>query len=150
VLVECHGLADISDAVKGKKLASGVAYLAQPNILTTKSDSSLSLSDIQQAWNVVAANVVKKAAVEYAALIKSGKNKDEAMELCSQSRFIAAKLHTIGYIFGMFRLAVEDMEEGEERKVFEIVCRLYGLWQIEEQQGYFLKCELTVQDVTPC
>ncbi|KAK4690092.1 acyl-CoA oxidase, partial [Tremellales sp. Uapishka_1] len=128
-----------SDAVKGKKLAAGVAYLSNPGVLTSKSDSSLSLADIQKAWNCVAAHVVKKAAGEYASHVKAGKNKDQAMELCSQSRFIAAKLHTTGYIFGMFKMAVEEMERDAEREVLDNVCRLYGLWQIEEQQGYFLK-----------
>lgn len=85
--------------------------------------------------------MVKKAAEEYVSHLKSGKSKDEAMERCSQSRFIAAKLHTIGYIFGMYREAVEEMEEGQETAVLKKVCALYGLWQVEEQQGYFLKCE---------
>ncbi len=128
------------DAVKGKKLAPGVAYLSHPNILTSKSDSTLSLNDIQKAWNCVSANVIKKASQEYATHVKSGMNKDQAMEQCSQSRFIAAKLHTIGYIFGMFKSSLDEVEEGEEKKILEVVCRLYGLWQIEEQQGYFLKC----------
>jgi acyl-CoA oxidase len=110
-------------------------------VLSLKSDSSLSLEDIQSAWSCVAANVVKKANQEYLVHLKSGKAKDVAMEQTSQSRFIAAKLHTYGYIFRMFREAVEEMPQGEERKLLEKVCRLYGLWQIEEQQGYFLKCK---------
>ncbi|OCF35829.1 acyl-CoA oxidase [Kwoniella heveanensis BCC8398] len=126
-------------AIKGKKLAPGVAYLNDSSIRTAKSNSSLDLSDIQRAWNCVAFNVIKKAAEEYVALLKSGKTKDEAMERCSQSRFIAAKLHTIGYIFRLFKEAVEEMEVNEESKMLRTVARLYGLWQIEEQQGYFLK-----------
>jgi acyl-CoA oxidase len=63
------------------------------------------------------------------------------MEKCSQSRFIAAKVHTTGYIFNMYREAVEEMEAGPETDVLRTVCELYGLWQIEEQQGSFLKCE---------
>ncbi|WWD19387.1 hypothetical protein CI109_103847 [Kwoniella shandongensis] len=126
-------------AIKGKKLAPGVAYLNDPAILTAKSDSSLSLSDIQRAWQCVAANVIKKAAEEYVSHLKSGKSKDQAMEICSQSRFIAAKVHTVGYIFRLFREAVEEMDDNEETKLLKTVARLYGLWQIEEQQGYFLK-----------
>ncbi|ORY32176.1 acyl-coenzyme A oxidase I [Naematelia encephala] len=126
-------------AVKGKRLAPGVAYLGIPNILTAKSDSSLSLADIQKAWSCVAANVVKKATEEYLVHLKAGKTKDEAMERCSQSRFIAAKLHTVGYIFAMFSAAVEEMPNNPETDVLKTVCRLYGLWQIEELQGYFLK-----------
>ncbi|WVW85213.1 hypothetical protein I302_107251 [Kwoniella bestiolae CBS 10118] len=126
-------------AVKGKKLAPGVAYLNDSSLLSAKSDSSLSLSDIQRAWNCVAYNVIKKAAEEYVALLKSGKSKDEAMEKCSQSRFIAAKVHTIGYIFRLFKEAVEEMKDDEESRTLRTVAKLYGLWQIEEQQGYFLK-----------
>ena len=64
------------------------------------------------------------------------------MERTSQSRFIAAKVHVIGYIFGMFKQSVQEMEdqESEETRLLATVCMLYGLWQIEEQQGYFLKC----------
>ncbi|WRT68758.1 uncharacterized protein IL334_005738 [Kwoniella shivajii] len=126
-------------AIKGKKLAPGVAYLNDSSLSSAKSDSSLSLSDIQRAWNCVAFNVIKKAAEEYVALLKSGKSKDEAMEKCSQSRFIAAKVHTVGYIFRLFREAIEEMKDDEETKTLRTVCKLYGLWQIEEQQGYFLK-----------
>ncbi|KAL7422579.1 fatty-acyl coenzyme A oxidase [Cryptotrichosporon argae] len=129
----------IAAAIKGKKLAPGVAYLGHASILSAKSDSSLSLADIQKGFYCVAANAIKKAAEEYVAHLKSGKSKDEAMEACSQSRFIAAKLHTIGYIFGMFREAVGEMEDGPETDALRTVCRLYGLWQAEELQGYFLK-----------
>ncbi|KAK8854478.1 hypothetical protein IAR55_003216 [Kwoniella newhampshirensis] len=126
-------------AIKGKKLAPGVAYLNDSSILTAKSDSSLSLSDIQRAWQCVAANVIKKAAEEYVSHLKAGRSKDQAMEICSQSRFIAAKVHTVGYIFRLFREAVDEMDDSEETKLLKTVARLYGLWQIEEQQGYFLK-----------
>ncbi len=126
--------------MKGKRLAPGVAYLGIPNVLTSKSDSSLSLEDIQNSWSCVAANVVKKAAEEYVVHLKSGLSKDEAMERTSQSRFIAAKVHTMGSIFEFFKESVAEMEETAETKLLNTVCRLYGLWQIEEQQGYFLKC----------
>lgn len=96
--------------------------------------------DIQNAWSCVAANCIKKAANEYVAFLKSGQSKDEAMERTSQSRFIAAKIHTCGSIYQKFRDSVQEMEDSDETKVLRTVCRLYGLWQIEEQQGYFLKC----------
>lgn len=128
-------------ATKGAKLAPGVAYLADEKTLKGKSDGSLSLADIQKAWECVAANAVKKAAFEYADHRKAGKNKEAAYEACSQSRFIAAKLHTTGYIFRMFKLAVEEMEDSAETKSLVTVAKLYGLWQIEENLGYFLKYE---------
>ena len=127
------------DVLKKKRLAPGIAYLGRQGVLSQKSDGSLSLDDIGSAWSCVAANVVKKASEEFAAHIKSGKNKDVAMEATSQSRFIAAKLHTSGYIFDKFRQALQDIPEGDEKKILDKVCRLYGLWQIEEQQGHFLK-----------
>lgn len=48
---------------------------------------------------------------------------------------------TTGYIFRMFRDACKAMDAGDERTVLVTICRLYGLWQIEEQGAYFLKCE---------
>lgn len=134
-------LSSYAAAAKGKKLAPGVAYLAKPELLTAKSDGSFSLEDISRGFNCVAANVVKKAAIEFNNLRKDGKNKEVAMELCSQSRFIAAKLHTVGYIFSMFRKAVEEMDKSAETEILLTVCKLYGLWQVEELQAYFLKCK---------
>lgn len=43
----------------------------------------------------------------------------------------------------MFKEAIGELEQTNERKTLETVCRLYGLWVIEEQQGFFLKCKLT-------
>jgi len=126
-------------AVKGAKLPPGVQYLSQTGVLDSKSDGSLSLSDIENAFNCVAANVVKKAAIDYAENRKAGMNKEDAMEACSQSRFIAAKLHTIGYIFKMNRKAIEAMEASDEKEALLTTCKLYGLWQVEELQGWFLK-----------
>jgi len=128
-----------NDAIRGKKLAPGVSYLSSPENLAAKSDSILDLQDIDRGWACIAANVVKKAAEDYAGFLKDGKSKDQAMEMCSQSRFIAAKMHTIGYIFRMFKQACDDMPVGPERDTFVITCRLYGLWQVEEQGAYFLK-----------
>jgi acyl-CoA oxidase len=85
-------------ATRGKPLPPGVSYLSSPATLTAKSNSSLDLSDIDKGWACVAANVVKKAAEDYNNHLGKGLSKDEAMERCSQSRFIAAKLHTVGYV----------------------------------------------------
>jgi hypothetical protein len=87
-----------ADAMKGKTLAPGVAYMSEKGNLTAKSNGKLDLQDIDQAWACVAANVVKKASEEFASHVSKGLSKDEAMERCSQSRFIAAKLHTVGYV----------------------------------------------------
>lgn len=128
-------------ATKGKRLAPGVAYLGDPATRSAKSDSSLSFADIQKGFDCVSANAIKQAAEEYVKFLKSGKSKDEAMESCSQLRFVAAKVHTMGSLFRMYREAVEEMEDSAETKVLRTVCSLYGLWQMEELQGYFLKCK---------
>lgn len=44
-------------------------------------------------------------------------------------------------IFRMFRQACNEQEEGPEKQVLTDICRLYGLWQIEEQGASFLKCK---------
>lgn len=72
------------DAVRGKKLAPGVAYLSSPETLSLKSSGALDLEDINQGWACVAANVVKKASGDYSDLLGRGLSKDEAMEKCSQ------------------------------------------------------------------
>ena len=135
--------------MKGKHLPPGVAYLGIPNILTAKSDSSLNPADISKAWSCIAANVVKKAANEYVTHLKSGKTKNEALERTSQSRFIAAKVHTSGSIFAKFKESVEEMENCDETQVLKTLCTLYGLWQIEELQGYFLKCKQSLYRIRP-
>lgn len=147
-------------ATRNKPLPPGVAYLASPQTLTAKSSGALDMDDIDQGWACVAGNAVKKSAADYEAGLSKGLSKDEAMERCSQSRFIGAKLHTFGYvsrsaiqrltyadlviakIFRKFKQAVVDHPKGPERDVLELCCRLYGLWQIEEQGAFFLKCRL--------
>ncbi|TXT09567.1 uncharacterized protein COLE_03501 [Cutaneotrichosporon oleaginosum] len=126
-------------ATQGAKLPSGVAYLCNEANLTAKSDGSLSLDDMERGWDCVAANAAKKAAYEYAGFRKQGKNKDEAYELCSQSRFIAAKLHTTGYIFKMFKAALGDLPDSSEKATLTTVAKLYGVWQVEQNEGVFLK-----------
>lgn len=144
IQIACKSLPADQIAVKNKKkLAPGVAYLGFPGILTAKSDSLLSTEDVLKGFQCVSANIIRKAADEYVALLKQGKNKDEAMEICSQSRFIAAKLHTVGYIFKMFKEAVAELGDGKEKETLTEVCALYGLWQAEELQAYFLKCQFS-------
>jgi hypothetical protein len=43
-------------------------------------------------------------------------------------------------IFRMFRRACDEQEGGPEKQLLSDICRLYGLWQIEEQGASFLKC----------
>lgn len=80
--------------------------------MNAKSGGKLDLQDIDQAWACVATNVVRKAAEDFESHIAKGSSKDEAMEKCSQSRFIAAKLHTIGYV-SLLGLWVEPTTESD-------------------------------------
>ncbi|KAL7416641.1 putative acyl-coenzyme A oxidase I [Mrakia frigida] len=132
-------LGSFNDGLKGKKLAPGVAFLARPGVLTAKSNGKLDLEDIDQAWACVVTNLTKKVAADYAKRVKAGTSKEVAMEAVSQGRFVAAKLHTTGYIFRMFRSAAEGAPAGPEQDVLLMICKLYGLHQIEEQAGAFLK-----------
>lgn len=84
------------EAKGGKKLADGVSYLNDlPKSLNAKCQSDKVAADMDtmdDAWKCVAANVVQKAAVDFDKHVKAGENKDVAFELCSQERFIAAKV----------------------------------------------------------
>jgi hypothetical protein len=42
----------------------------------------------------------------------------------------------------MIKQAAETHVAGPEQDVLVLCARLYGLWQVEEQGGSFLKCEL--------
>lgn len=138
-------IAAYSDAKEGKKLASGNAYLN--NLEKTLNDKCTgeaqldTLDGIDQGWAAVAAHAVKKAYEDFEALTKAGRSRDQAFEECSQSRFVAASVHTSGYIFRQFRAAVEQVKEGKDgvRKHLEILCKFYGLWQMEEKAAFFLR-----------
>jgi acyl-CoA oxidase len=108
-----------ADAKKGKTLAPGVAYMSEKSNMNAKSTGKLDLQDIDQAWACVATNVVKKAADDFAAHVAKGSTKDEAMEKCSQSRFIAAKLHTIGYVSLHSRFELERADSDVSSAVLD-------------------------------
>lgn len=67
---------------------------------------------MEEAWSCVSANVVKKAHDAYERHLKEGKVKDEALELCSQERFVAAKVHTTGYMFRCVYFYLELLGSG--------------------------------------
>lgn len=86
------------------------------------------------AWATISANVVKKAADVYANRLKTGVNKDVAMEGCSHERFCAAKIHTMGYIYRQFldaleTLAVEEPSGSTTVTTLKTICQLYGAYQ---------------------
>ncbi|CAD6940681.1 unnamed protein product, partial [Tilletia controversa] len=130
----------------GKKFSDATAYMNDiETVLKAKcagNEALNTLEGIEEGWATVAAHAVKKAAEDYVALVKAGKNKDEAFEACSQVRFVAASIHSSGYIYRQFKQAVErlpaDAKDGVRQKL-EVVAKLYGLWQMEEKAAFFLR-----------
>lgn len=132
------------DAVKGKKLSPGVGYLNNlKSLIGKKCKADADLLDpsvIIEGWQVVCANVVQNAALEFEDCIKRGLETDDAYEQCSQSRLYAAKLHSYGYLFNRFVDGVSKVE-GSLKKTMMDVCLLYGLYTVEENAGAFLQYE---------
>ncbi|ORX62201.1 acyl-CoA oxidase [Hesseltinella vesiculosa] len=139
------------EAAKGKKLAPGVGYLNNLSELIGKKCAVSSLEQILdpaviiEGWQVVCANVVKNAGVEFEACLASGLDIDDAYEQCSQSRLYAARLHSYGYLFNRFADAVKKTQ-GEVGRVLLDVCLLYGLYTIEENAGAFLQYQYFTPD----
>lgn len=138
-------IAAYQDAQQGKKLSSGNFYLNDlEKRLKAKcaGEADLdSLEGIEQGWATVAAHAVKKAADDFEALLKEGKSRDQAFEECSQSRFVAASVHTSGYIYRQFKSAIDKMEKKEDhvKDHLEMLAKFYGLWQMEEKAAFFLR-----------
>ncbi|PWN32021.1 putative pox1-acyl-CoA oxidase [Meira miltonrushii] len=132
------------EARKGKEMGAGMAYMnnLDKSLKAKASEQDLdSLEGIDQGWACVAAHAVKKATEDYEGLLKSGKSRDQAFEACSQSRFVAASVHTSGYIYRQFRAAVERVEKSDDgvREHLELLAKFYGLWQMEEKAAFFLR-----------
>ena len=160
-------IASYAEALAGKPQVGGTAYLNDlPAVLTISCPSdaaTTSLDTLDAAWACVAANVVKRASESYDSHLVGEVKKDEALEKCSQERFIAAKVHTTGYIYRsvhllsilrpprlifaddrQFRTSLLELEKTEPASngvvaMLELICRLYGLWAVEENAQYFLK-----------
>ncbi|KAF7726815.1 fatty-acyl coenzyme A oxidase [Apophysomyces ossiformis] len=134
------------EAMNGKKLSPGVGYLNKLDALIGKRCAVKKLQDIldplviTEAWQVVCANVVKNAALEFEACLAKGLDTDDAYEQCSQARLYAAKLHSYGYLFNRFADAVAKLT-GNLKEVLTEVCLLYGLFAIEDNAGAFLQYE---------
>lgn len=140
------------EAKKGKELGGGMKYLNdyQKTLTGKGTEADLdSLEGIDRGWATVAANAVKKAADDFEALLAAGKNRDQAFEESSQARFVAASVHTSGYIFRQFRSAVEKMERKSDgvRDHLETLAKFYGLWQMEEKAAFFLRSGWLTSDL---
>ncbi|KAG0026414.1 fatty-acyl coenzyme A oxidase [Podila clonocystis] len=138
-LVSCY-----REALAGKAQPEGVSYLNNLDSLLNlgcgvkSNEGILNFDIIQEAWNVVTANVVKKAGDDFENSIKQGLSPEAAYEECSQARLAAAKIHSFGYIFRRFAQAVKSAPEGL-RPILAKVCFLYGLYSIEQNSGFFLQ-----------
>lgn len=132
-----------NEAVKGQKQSGGTAYLTNiKEVLNGKckgKEELDTLEGIDKGWATVAAHAIKKASDDYEACIKKGQSREHAFEVCSQVRFVAASVHTSGFVYRQFRSAVERVEAGPERDHLELLCKFYGLWQMEEKSGFFLR-----------
>lgn len=96
------------EAKKGKKMASGVAYLNDiEGLVKTKcsatSPDEIGLETIGMGFWVVSGNLVQKAGNDFEACLKKGKKEEEAYEECSSARLAAAKMHSFGYLFHRFK-----------------------------------------------
>ncbi|KAG0228921.1 fatty-acyl coenzyme A oxidase [Actinomortierella wolfii] len=138
-LVSCY-----REAKAGKTQPDGVSYLNNLDKLLNlgcsvkNNEDILSFDIIQEAWNVVTANVVKKAGDDFEACLKAGLNPEAAYEDCSQARLAAAKIHSYGYIFRRFAQAVKGAPANLQ-PILTKVCLLYGLYSIEQNAGFFLQ-----------
>ncbi|KAI8084666.1 acyl-CoA dehydrogenase/oxidase C-terminal [Halteromyces radiatus] len=139
-------ISSYGEAQKGKIVAPGVGYINNLKTLIGKHCPAKTAQDILdpqlliEAWQVVCANVVKNAALEFEACIARGLNPDDAYEECSQSRLYAAKLHSYSYLFNRFVDGVSKLQ-GNLAVVMRDVCLLYGLYTIEDNAGAFLQYE---------
>jgi acyl-CoA oxidase len=128
------------DKLAGKTLPLGVGYLNQlPEILSQKcTQDPTNLNVVSQGFDVVVANLVKRAGDAFETLLKQGKSEDEAYEGCAMLRFQAAKLHCSGYLFHRFFDGLKNAPEGL-KPILVKVCSLYGLYTIQENSGAFLQ-----------
>jgi len=129
----------------GKKQGAALAYLndidASLSARCSSSEELNSLAGIEAGWLTASAHFVKVAYDEFQRLIQAGDSREAAAEKCSQLRFVAASVHTTGFIFRQFRAAVEELPEKNNgvKKTLATVALLYGLWQMEEKAGFLLR-----------
>ncbi|KAI8368506.1 acyl-CoA dehydrogenase/oxidase C-terminal [Blakeslea trispora] len=125
---------------ENKVLPPGIDYLNRHQKLDLQCTSEVwdDVSVIREGWNVICANAVHAATIEFEKGLQSGLCMDDAYEQCSKSRLYAAKLHSYAYLLNRFTDAVFKLKEGPLRTVLMQVCLLYGYYSIEENAGAFL------------
>ncbi|KAI8900767.1 acyl-CoA dehydrogenase/oxidase C-terminal [Globomyces pollinis-pini] len=140
-LIGCY-----TDVKNGVKQHGGVAYLnhmqelIQARCLAKSKEELLNLDIIGTAYNVVCANVVKKAGEDFLTCKQQGMNEEASYEQCSQARLFAAKLHSYGYLFHRFKDGLAKAPASLQ-PILTTLCQLYGLYNIAELSGPFLQYE---------
>ena len=126
----------------GSRLPEGINYLNKlPGILIEKCKGNpMDPDEISNGFDVIRANLVKKAYEDFESVLKQGKSKDEAYESCAISRSEAARFHCYGLIYQDFLIAAREIDEGH-RKILLDLCLLYGLHTIKTNSGMFLLYE---------
>lgn len=84
------------DVKRGKSIPKAAAYLKDAS--QNSSSGKLDLLDIENGFDKVAAVAVEMAAIDYAGFIKKGQDKEQALESCSNLRFVAGRLHSIAWV----------------------------------------------------
>jgi acyl-CoA oxidase len=128
-------------ALEGKKnFPAGVEYLNHiPAILTrTFKGDPTSLSNIKEGFDVICANAVLASGKIFKEALSSGQTEDQAFETSAISRFKAARIHCVGYIFKCFYLAVEKAPK-ELKGILTQLLQLYGLSSMNDNSGLFLQ-----------
>lgn len=125
---------------RNAKLPIGVDYLNRlPAILSARCQADpTSLESIGEAFDQVCSHLVANAAKALQEA-SQGRSEQAAFETTSSSRFLAAKLHCMGYLFHRFRDALSRAPDGPVKQILLCLCRLYGLHSINEHAGPFLQ-----------
>ncbi|KAL1918951.1 uncharacterized protein VTP21DRAFT_2332 [Calcarisporiella thermophila] len=138
-LINCY-----REAIKGNKFSTAVGYLNNLSSLIGKrcpakrNEDLANFDIIADAWDTVTAQVVRKAGEDFEEALKQNMTSDEAYEHCSQARLYAARIHTQGYLFKQFRDGIRNAP-AELAPALGHLCRLYGLYAIDENAGAFLQ-----------
>lgn len=131
----------VKKALNGKKdFPLGVDYLNKlPDVLsrTCKGDPT-SIASMSEAFDVVCANSAVAAGRIFKEGLASGLTEDQAFEKSAISRFKAARIHCVGYIFKCFAKAIERAPK-ELQPVLLLLLQLYGLTSINDHSGLFLQ-----------
>lgn len=134
-----------ADARRGRHQGEALDYLNNiDQVIGSKCksvDELRTFDGITNGWKCTSAHFVKLAADEFDRYVAEGHSRQSAAEMVSQQRFVAASIHTTGFIFRQFREAVEALPDNGDgvKKTLATLCEFYGLWQMEEKAGFFLR-----------